>query len=67
MKDADLALVQDALADAREHLSTALDEARETFPKTRDAEALYKAITEYGSPEETASVYKEAEFRTSPA
>ena len=67
MKDADLALVQDALADAREHLSTALAEIRESSPKTKEADALKKVIEEYGTPEETASAYKEVERRTSPA
>jgi Putative sensor len=67
MKDADLALVQDALSDAREHLSTALAEAREASPKTKEADALKKVIEEYGSPEETASAYKEVERRTSPS
>jgi Putative sensor len=67
MKDADLALVQDALADAREHLSTALAEVRESSPKTKEADALNKAIEEYGSPEETASAYREVERRTSPS
>jgi len=67
MKAADLALVQDALADAREHLSTALAEAREASPKTKGADALKKVIEEYGTPEETASAYKEVERRTSPS
>ncbi len=66
MKDADLALVQDALADAREHLSTALAELREASPKTKEADALKKVIQEYGTPEETASAYGEVERRTSP-
>ena len=66
MKDADPALVQDAQADAREHLSTALVVARESNPDTREPDALKKIIEEYGSPEETASAYKEVERRTSP-
>ncbi len=66
MKDADLALVQDAQADAREHLSTALGVAREAAPETSETDALKKIIEEYGSPEETASAYKEVERRTSP-
>lgn len=66
MKDADLALVQDAQADAREHLSTALAAARESVPETSEADALKKIIEEYGTPEETASAYKEVERRTSP-
>lgn len=67
MRDADSALVQDAQADAREHLSTALAVAREAAPETSEADALKKIIEEYGTPEETASAYKEVERRTSPA
>lgn len=67
MKDADLALVQDAQADAREHLSTALAAARESAPEGSEADALKQIIEEYGTPEETASAYREVERRTSPA
>lgn len=67
MKDADAALVQDAQADAREHLSVALSVAREANPEVSDADALKKIIEEYGAPEETASAYQEVERRTSPA
>lgn len=67
MKDADPALVQDAQADAREHLSTALAAARESTPETSEADALQKIVEEYGTPEETASAYKEVERRTFPA
>jgi hypothetical protein len=66
MKDADLALVQDAQADAREHLSTALDAAREKDANLNEANALKLIVDEYGSPEETASAYQEVERRTSP-
>ena len=66
MKDADPALVQDAQADAREHLSTALAVARESNAEISDADALKKIVEEYGSPEETASAYREVEKRTSP-
>lgn len=67
MKDADPALVQDAQADAREHLTLALVAAKEKNPAMADAEALTLVIDEYGSPEETASAYKEVERRTSPS
>src|SRR5690349_13068756 len=67
MKDADPALVQDAQADAREHLSTALAVAREANAEVSEADALKKIIDEYGTPEETASAYREVEKRTSPA
>ncbi len=67
MKDADAALVQDAQADAHEHLSTAMSIAREASPAASEADSLRKIIEEYGSPEETASAYQEVERRTSPA
>jgi hypothetical protein len=67
MKDADPALVQDAQADAREHLSLALASAKESAPETSEADALKKIIEEYGTPEETSSAYKEVEKRTSTA
>jgi putative sensor protein/HAAS domain-containing protein len=67
MKDADSALVQDAISDAREHLSNALDAAREKTPNITVADALKSIVEEYGSPEETASAYKQVERRTSPS
>jgi Putative sensor len=66
MNDADPALVQDALADAREHLTVALKASKEKQADLSDADALTAIIEEYGSPEETASAYKEVERRTSP-
>jgi hypothetical protein len=66
MKDADSALVQDAQADAREHLSLALANTKESAVEISEADALKKIIEEYGTPEETASAYKEVEKRTSP-
>lgn len=67
MKDADPALIQDAQADAREHLSTALAVAREKDPGAKESDLLAKIVEEYGTPEETASAYREVERRTSPA
>jgi uncharacterized membrane protein len=64
MKGSDSALLQDALADAREHLSTALIAAREANPEISEADALKTIVDEYGTPEETASAYKEVERRT---
>ncbi len=66
MKGNDIALLQDAMADAREHLTMALASAREAKPDLDEAETLRKLIEEYGSPEETASAYKEVERRTTP-
>jgi len=67
MKTADSALVQDALADAREHLSTALAAAREKDANLVEVDALKSIVDEYGTPEETASAYQEVERRTSPS
>ncbi len=66
MKECDTALIQDAQADAREHLSNALEAAREKSPETNEIDALAAIIEGYGSPEETASAYREVERRTSP-
>jgi hypothetical protein len=66
LKDADPALLQDALSDAREHLATALEAARAANPAVGAEEALQSIVEEYGSPEETASAYKEIERRMSP-
>lgn len=66
LKDADPALLQDALSDAREHLTTALEAARAANPDVSVEEALQSIVDEYGSPEETASAYKEVERRMSP-
>lgn len=67
MRDADPALAQDAQADAREHLSMALNAAREKAPDVSEADALKSIVEEYGTPEETASAYREIERRTSPS
>ena len=67
MQGGDSALLQDALADAREHLSTALAVAREKNPELNESDALKTIMDEYGTPEETASAYKEVERRTSPS
>ena len=66
MQGSDSALLQDALADAREHLSTALDIARQLNAELNEADVLKIIIDEYGTPEETASAYQEVERRTSP-
>lgn len=67
MQESDAALIQDAKADAREHLSMALEVAHEKTPEASDTDALKTIIEEYGTPEETASAYKEIERRTSPS
>jgi VIT1/CCC1 family predicted Fe2+/Mn2+ transporter len=67
MQGSDSALLQDALADAREHLTNALVVAREKDPELNEGDALKIIVDEYGTPEETASAYKEVERRTSPS
>jgi len=62
----DNATVQDALADAEEHLTTALEALREEQPKLDETDALQQVIEQYGTPEETAAAYVEVERRTSP-
>jgi uncharacterized membrane protein len=62
LKDSDTATIQDALSDAEEHLRAALANYREKQPEA----ALNQVIEQYGSPEETASAYKEVERRTFP-
>ncbi|MBN8654919.1 MAG: sensor domain-containing protein [Anaerolineae bacterium] len=66
MNDADPALVQDAVADAREHLTLALKASTEKQAGLSETDALKAIMDEYGSPEETATAYKEVERRTSP-
>jgi hypothetical protein len=66
LQAADPALLQDALADAREHLFTGLEVARNANPAFNEAETLQKLIEAYGTPEETAAAYREVERRTSP-
>lgn len=56
----DSATMQDALADAEEHLRTALE------ANGNDESGLDAIIEEYGTPEETAAAYAEVERRTAP-
>src|SRR5215216_698748 len=62
----DAATVQDALADAEEHLRFALANVREVQPEISEEAALAHVIEDYGSPAETASAYMEVERRTVP-
>jgi hypothetical protein len=60
---ADRATIQDALADAEEHLRAALESARHTQPDIKESEALVKIISGYGVPEEVAMAYQQIESR----
>jgi len=66
LKGSDAATVQDALADAEEHLRAALASLGEVQPEMSQEEALVQVIEHYGSPSETASAYMEVERRTVP-
>ena len=66
LQGSDAATVQDALADAEEHLRAALASFRENQPAGSDEEALSQIVEQYGSPAETASAYAEVERRTVP-
>ena len=59
----DAAITQDALADAHEHLATALAVARERGYPGTDAEALAAIVDQFGTPEDTAQAYREVERR----
>lgn len=65
LKGADKATVQDALADAEEHLRTALEGAE--AEADAEAEAAQAIIQEYGEAEEIAQAYKNWEVNLPPA
>lgn len=64
---ADPATIQDALADAEEHLTTALNLALRTEPVADAIQILERIIDDYGTPEEVAMAYKEIEAKVQPA
>ena len=66
LKGSDNATIQDALADAEEHLTNALASSRENQPDLDEADALQQIIEQYGTPAETAAAYLEVERRTFP-
>ena len=66
LHEGDAATVQDALADAEEHLRAALAGLREKQPELSEQDALAKVIEQYGLPDETAMAYVEVERRTVP-
>jgi len=61
---ADPATIQDALSDAEEHLTTALEQALAKGPGVSAGTAIEKIIEIYGAPEEVAAAYKEMETMT---
>jgi len=67
LQGCDQATVQDALADAEDHLRTALARVKDSQPGSNEGESLASIIEDYGSPEEVASAYREIERRQPPA
>ena len=61
LKDADPALVQDALWDAEAHLNSGLAAQREQHPEIPEAKALAGLQATFGTPEEVAEAYLERE------
>lgn len=64
LRGADKATVQDALADAEEHLRTALENAE--ADAEAEAEAVQAIIAEYGEAEEIAEAYRNWEVNLPP-
>src|SRR5512137_1927147 len=57
----DSAVIQDALADAEEHLRLALAQAVNGRPDVSEAEAIPPIVEKYGSPQEIAAAYRQME------
>jgi len=64
---ADPATIQDALSDAEEHLTTALEQALEKECGASPESVLEGIVQKYGAPEEVAAAYKEMEAMTTSA
>jgi hypothetical protein len=63
----DPATIQDALADAEEHLRTALNGLADSEDVASEKEILASVIEKYGAPAEVAAAYREIERFTPPA
>jgi uncharacterized membrane protein len=63
----DKAIIQDALADAEEHLRIALENFDNTTQNHPEAQMVQTIIEEYGTPEEIAEAYREIETYTRPS
>lgn len=66
LRGADRAVVQDALSDAEDHLSTAIEEELSGNPEETEEDAARKAIAQYGDPSEVAEHYRKVEKYTQP-
>ncbi len=67
LKGSDRATIQDALSDAEDHLSSALDTELSENPDETQDEAARNIIIRYGEPEEVAEHYRNVEKYTTPA
>ena len=63
LEESDSATIQDALSDAEEHLSTALNSAIENQPDALETDVLPLIIEKYGLPSDVAKAYREVETR----
>jgi uncharacterized membrane protein len=63
----DPAIIQDALADAEEHLRNAIEQRPGPEKEGSEAEALIPVIGKYGSPREIAAAYREISTLIQPA
>ena len=66
LKGSDAAIVQDAMADAEEHLVTALAEKQAEQPDAQEDDLLAVIIEEYGTAEEISQAYRTVETYTEP-
>ncbi len=62
----DNATLQDALADAEEHLRTAIESGLEESDKVLESDILNEVIEKYGTPDEIAAAYREMEDKLHP-
>jgi len=67
LKGSDKATIQDALADAEEHLRTALESERADQEGLEESTAVSKIIADYGEPAEIAEAYHSWETSLPPA
>ena len=62
----DPATIQDALADAEDHLQSALEQAQREHPEAVPEALLSVIIANFGTPEEIARAYRDIEVRLTP-
>jgi uncharacterized membrane protein len=67
LRDADPATVRDALADAEEHLRSAIESAAGQSSGASEEELAAMVVEEYGTPAEVAQAYRTIEQHTAPA